>query len=507
VVLAHSVRVTDPRYAAHLHSPTLITAAATELVIGSTNQSMDTFDQAPAGTLVEDHFLRWLAGLLGLPADANGIMTAGGTASNLLGLTLAREHAARRRGFQTRQDGLPPEARNWRIISSEAAHFSVRRAAALLGLGERAVVGIGTDDHGRLDLAALDTALVDLRSQGAEVIAFVGTAGTTDLGAIDPLDGLADRAASHGAWFHVDAAVGAGLALSDNTRPLLDGLGRADSVTADLHKLWWQPIGASALLVRDLSLLTVLREHHDYLNREDDEADGVLNLASRSLDTTRRFDALKVLVSLRCTGRQVLGAMVDHLLAHVAEAGQMITAHPDLELLAPTSTVSVVFRWNPNGQRSGVPSSPDNRELDRINTEIQRRLFASGQAVLGRTRHRGLTALKLTLINPTVGVADLRELIALITTEAELVATRTGQGNPATQAPQGNPATPGSQGNPATQAPQLPSTRQTSWSSFSPSSSSQQPSSPPPSARSGFPFQPTSSRRSSWQPTFSRRSS
>ena len=443
-VLRHGVRPSDPAAIAHLHASTLLTAAATELAVGVTNQSMDSFDQAPAATLLEDHLVRWLARRLGLPDSASGVLTAGGTASNLLGLLLARDHAgagadpgageaedragepgagdrAGVAGGSVAAGGLPADAHTWRIVTSAEAHFSVQRGAAVLGLGHRAVVPVATDDHGRIDVAALDRVLADLDRQGLRTVAVVGTAGTTDLGAVDPLPALADRAAARQAWFHVDAAVGAGLAFSDRLRPQLDGLERADSITADLHKLCWQPIGASVLLVRDRRRLDVVRHPSDYLDRADDDADeaGMPNLVGRSLDTSRRFDALKVVVSLRSTGRRRMGAMVEHLVDVTAAAAGLVDAAPDLELLAPASLAMVLFRWRPPGAVLGDAA------VDEVNTAVQRTLFAAGTAVVGRTRRHGRVALKLTIVNPVTTVADVAGVLDLVRTAgADLVKTR-----------------------------------------------------------------------------------
>ncbi|TDD68646.1 aspartate aminotransferase family protein [Jiangella aurantiaca] len=402
-VLAHGARVTDPWCAAHLHPPTLVTAAAAELAIAATNQSMDSYDQAPMATYVEDRLIGRLNQLIGLPATGSGVLTSGGTASNLLGLLLARDHAAGGANLS----GLPAGAGRWRILASAGAHVSVRQAAAVLGLGRDAVVAVTTDDDGRMDVAALDRTLGQLTQTGAVPIAVVGTAGTTDTGAVDPLAALADRAAAVGAWFHVDAAVGSALVLSDRLRPLVAGLERADSITADLHKLWWQPIGASALLVRDAAALRSVREPADYLNRTDDD---VLNLVDRSLDTSRRFDALKILVSLRATGRRRLAGLVEHLVDLAAKAGEAVRRHPDLELLAPPQTVTVLFRCRPDGV--------DEDRLDGLNVDVQRRLLASGRAVVGRTRYRGRVALKLTFTNPLTNHDDVAALLAAVAAEA-----------------------------------------------------------------------------------------
>lgn len=380
-VLAHGVRPDHPWCVAHLHAPTLATAAAAELAIGATNQSLDSYDQAPAATFLEDHLVRWLGGEVGLPDGRSGVLTAGGTASNLLGLLLAREHA----------DG--PGV----IVTSAKAHFSVEQAAMVLGLGREAVVPVATDRQGRIDVAALDQTLAGLDRDGRRTVAIVGTAGTTDAGAIDPLPALAARAAARGAWFHVDAAVGGGLVLSDRLRPRLAGLERADSVTVDLHKLCWQPIGASVLLVRDGRSFDMVRQPSDYLDRDDDD---VLNLVGRSLDTSRRFDALKVVVSLRSTGRHQMGAWMEQLVDTTAAVAEVIDRDPRFELLTPPSLVMVLFRWRPGD--------------DAANTAIQRQLFARGQAVVGRTRRDGRVALKFTLLNPSTTVDDLARLLDLI---------------------------------------------------------------------------------------------
>jgi L-2,4-diaminobutyrate decarboxylase len=254
-----------------------------------------------------------------------------------------------------------------------------------------------------MDVGALDAELERLAQEGLEPIAIVATAGTTDLGAIDPIAALADRAAAAGAWLHVDAALGAGLALSPRLGVWLEGIGRADSVTADLHKLFWIPFAASALLVRDPALLEPVRHHADYLNRAEDEAAGTVNLATRSLDTSRRFDALKALVALRATGRRRMAELVEHVVELTRGAAAAVARHPELELLAEPSTVTVVFR------AAGG---------DEVNIEVQRRLFASGRAVIGRTRLRGAVALKLTLVNPLASAADVDALLALIAAEA-----------------------------------------------------------------------------------------
>ncbi len=401
-IFSHSVWPQHPFTVAHLHPPTTVAGAASEVVIAAANQSMDSFDQSPLATHVELALLRSIAELLGLPRGATGVMTSGGTASNLLGLTLARAVASRALGHDVGADGLPEESRRWRIVCSEQAHFSVERAAAQLGLGRRSVVRVASDSRGRLDVAALDTVLDDLVSRNLVVIALVGTAGTTDLGAIDPLWDIAERARHLGTWFHVDAAVAGAFAVSEVVGPRLKGLELADSVTIDFHKLWWQPFNASALLVRDESRFDLLRVASSYLDRGD-ELDGMVNLVGRSLDTSRRFDAAKVVASLRVIGRRRFAEMIEHLTELATYAYHALEHHPLFHPLVEPDGVSVVF---------DAPGYGDD-DLRRVQQDLLQR----GEAIIGRTHIGGRSALKFTFMNPLVGVEQVDHLVDLLARE------------------------------------------------------------------------------------------
>ncbi len=399
---SHSVQPSNPATVAHLHPPTLLPAVVTDLSIAASNQSMDSWDQAPAATELELHLMKWLAQAVGFPDAGSGVMTSGGTASNLLAMTLARSHAAAKIGIDVLRTGLPSESQRWRIVCSDQAHFSVQRAAAQLGLGRDAVIAVASTSSGAMDLAALDAALDDMAKDGLELLALVATAGTTDLGAIDPLDELAERAQRYGAWFHVDAAVGGAFLLSDHLRPRLRGLDLADSITIDFHKLWWQPFNASALVVRDAECFDLLRVTSNYLDRGD-ELEGMVNLVGRSLDTSRRFDAAKVVATLRAVGSAILGAMLEHLVELAQYAGSLIDAEPTLELVAPPASVMCVFRVK--------DAADDDLRL------IQQRLLERGEMVLGRTDVKGGPALKFTFMNPLATPDDVDQLVELVLSE------------------------------------------------------------------------------------------
>jgi glutamate/tyrosine decarboxylase-like PLP-dependent enzyme len=401
-VWANSVVPFDPSCVAHLHPPALLPSVVTEMTVALMNQSMDSWDQSPAATEVELHLMKWLSHLMGMPTSGSGVMTSGGTASNLLGITLARSWAASKIGVDVLQLGLPPEAKTWRVLCSDQAHFSVQRATAQLGLGRDAVVTVPTDPRGVMDLAELDATIAQVQAQGQRIIALVGTAGTTDLGAVDPLDAIASRAEEIGAWFHVDAAVAGSYLLSGTLAPMLDGIARADSVTVDFHKLWFQPFNASALVVKDVDRFDLLRVKSKYLDRGD-EVEGMINLVGRSLDTSRRFDAAKIVITLRTLGREAFAEMIDRVVALSALAARGIAKADELELVTwPTGPMCVFC--------APGHSADDLRR-------VQQNLLLRGEMVLGRTEIKGRAALKFTFMNPLVTDQDVERLVTMVISE------------------------------------------------------------------------------------------
>ena len=386
-----------PHAAAHLQPPVLSVAVEADGLASAANASLDTYDSGPATLAIEQWVVRSLAELAGFGPAADGVLTPGGSISNLMAMLIARDGAAAEHGIDARRTGIHGLEQPV-VFCSEVAHFSVQRACAALGLGEDAVVTIGTDDRFRMRPDLLAAALA---VRGRTPIAVVATAGTTDYGSIDPIAEIAELAGEYGAWLHVDAAYGFGALFSDRLAPLLADLPLADSVTLDLHKIGWQPAATSVLLVADRTRFATTARSVDYLNPADDIDSGLDGLLGQSLQTTRRADAVKVATTLRAYGRDGLGMMLDvcHDLAHAAAA--RIVADCNLELLAPVTLSTVVFRY------AGA--------ADRVQGEIRRRLLMSGRALIGRTTlPNGATALKLTLLNPTATPADIDTLLDLV---------------------------------------------------------------------------------------------
>ena len=404
-VVANSISITNPGTAAHLHCPPLLAALAAEVVISALNQSMDSFDQAPIATVVEQKMIRWLCSEAGLPTPADGTFTTGGSQSNYMGLLLARDAFLQKQwNWSAQKSGLPPDASRLRILCSEVAHFTVEKSASQLGLGTDSVVRVEVDDHFRMRPASLQNAIQSLQSKGFFPMAVVATAGTTDFGSIDPLSEISVLTRQANTWLHVDAAYGGALLFSHRHRDKLAGIESADSLSIDFHKLFWQPIPCSAFLVRDTKAFDVIKLHADYLNPELHEEEGIPNLVTTSLLTSRRFDALKLWISFQSLGREKLAAMIDRTIELAEQAAAFIRSKTDLELMCEPQLGTVVFRYV-FGKKV---------DADGVNSKIRQQLFDRGPAVLGHTRVKERQCLKFTCMNPTVTKADLENLVVLI---------------------------------------------------------------------------------------------
>ncbi|MBT0118022.1 pyridoxal phosphate-dependent class III aminotransferase [Vibrio sp. Vb2880] len=408
LVAKNAIFTQHPDCIAHLHTPPLMPAIAAEAMIAALNQSMDSWDQASSATYVEQKVVNWLCDKYELGAKADGIFTSGGTQSNQMGLMLARDWIADKLSAHSIQKlGLPEYADKLRIVCSKKSHFTVQKSASWMGLGEKAVMTVDANADGTMDVTKLDEVLNQAKAEGLIPFAIVGTAGTTDHGAIDDLDFIADIAAKHDMWMHVDGAYGGALILSSQ-KARLKGCERAHSISVDFHKLFYQTISCGALLVNDKSNFKFLLHHADYLNREHDE---LPNLVDKSIATTKRFDALKVFMTMQSVGPKALGDMYDHLLEQTLEVADMIRDNKHFELLAEPSLSTVLFR-----------ATHESADLDELNKTLRLEALTRGIAVLGETIVDDKTALKFTILNPCLTTADFESLLSKINTlAAELV--------------------------------------------------------------------------------------
>ncbi|GGX64464.1 pyridoxal phosphate-dependent decarboxylase family protein [Streptomyces minutiscleroticus] len=398
--LRDAVYFHHPRYLAHLNCPVVIPAVVGEAVLSAVNSSLDTWDQSAGGTLIERRLIDWTAGRIGFGPAADGVFTSGGTQSNLQALLLAREEAK------------PAAPAGLRVFASEASHFSVRKSATLLGLGDDAVVSVPVDRDRRMHTVALARELERCAAEGLTPMAVVATAGTTDFGSIDPLPEIAELCDRYRTWMHVDAAYGCGLLVSRKNRDRIRGIERADSVTVDYHKSFFQPVSSSAVLVRDSATLRHATYHAEYLNPRRMVRERVPNQVDKSLQTTRRFDALKLWMTLRVMGADGVGGLFDEVCDLAHEGWRLLAADPRFDVVVEPQLSTLVFRCVPD-------SVTDPAEIDRANLYARKALFASGDAVVAGTKVDGRHYLKFTLLNPETTVDDITAVLDLIAGHAE----------------------------------------------------------------------------------------
>lgn len=423
--LNKSLKVHHPHSLAHLHCPTMVTSQIAEVLINATNQSMDSWDQSPAGSLMEVQLIDWLRQKVGYGAGQAGVFTSGGTQSNLMGVLLARDWAIAKhwknadgKEWSVQQDGIPADAMQAvKVICSENAHFSVQKNMAMMGMGFQSVVTVPVDDNAKMDTDALAKTMADLKADGKIVACVVATAGTTDAGAIDDIKAIRKLCDDFGAWLHIDAAWGGALILSNEYRDMLDGIELSDSITLDFHKHFFQSISCGAFLLKDEQNYRFMHYEAEYLNSAYDEEHGVPNLVSKSLQTTRRFDALKLWMTIEALGEELYGSMIDHGVKLTRQVADYIKATDGLELLIEPQFASVLFRV--------VPQDYPAEFIDNLNQNVADELFARGEANIGVTRvidkNRDVQSLKMTTLSPIATLDNVQALLTQVLQEAERI--------------------------------------------------------------------------------------
>ncbi|KUM34984.1 aspartate aminotransferase family protein [Arthrobacter sp. EpRS71] len=412
----------DSRYAAHLNCPVVIPALVGEAVLSAVNSSMDTWDQSAGATMIERRLIDWTAERIGFDADADGVFTSGGSQSNFQALLIARNHAVAKLRATNGDARLPHLLDRLRIFTSVDSHFSIQKSASMLGLGFDAVIAVPTTEDHRMDPTALAAALAEAHDAGLVPMAVVATAGTTDFGSVDPLSEMAALVRAYDSWLHVDGAYGGGLIVSGRHRHLLNGIHLADSVTLDFHKTFFQPVSSSAVLVRNGSMMGHVTYYADYLNPESAAKAEIPNQVDKSIQTTRRFDALKLWLTLRIMGADAIGALFDEAIDLAARVGILLAEDAEFELAAAPQLSTLVFRYRPMVDGAAL----DDDAADALNPAIRAAIFASGEAVVAGTKVAGRHYLKFTLLNAEASLRDIQEIIDLIRrTGSELLANTT----------------------------------------------------------------------------------
>jgi glutamate/tyrosine decarboxylase-like PLP-dependent enzyme len=390
-VLPYAARTDHPGYFAFIPIFTTWPAALAELTAAAANPHCAMWMQAAGAAQVELEVIDWFRTWLGMPADTAGVLVSGGSAANLTALLVAREAVGGPSG-------------NTVVYVSDQAHSSLARTARAMGLRPRQVRVLPTDDRWRLLPDTVAAAVRADRRAGRVPFALCASAGSTNTGAVDPLNDLADVCARERLWLHVDAAYGGFAALTPKGRAVLAGIDRADSVTLDPHKWFYQPLECGSVLIRDGARLErTFAIHPDYLDSKAAHGAGEVNFADQGLQLSRGFRALKIWVSVHTFGLAAFRAAIQRNLDLAEFAEALIRSHAELTLMAPATLGIVCFRREWPGC--------DEAETERRGMALIDTLERSGAALVSRTRLAGRHAIRLCILNPTSSEDHVRRVI------------------------------------------------------------------------------------------------
>lgn len=418
-VIPNGARVSEPGWSGFITTGPTTSAVAAWLAAaaaGSQRYAVQAFNT------LERVALDWVAQLCGIPAAHQGVLSSGGSTANLIALGAARQWAFERRGLDVSQNGLPSGTQA-RVYASGQAHHTIQRATAVLGLGRAGTRHIACDARQRIDVTALRAAIAEDKRDGVVPVAVVGSAGTTDTGAIDPLADLAEVAHEHGAWFHVDGAYGLIAAASATLRPAFAAVAYADSVIVDPHKWLATGVGCAATYVRDAGPLlrafaqgeaaylegSFSSEEHDAVVQFDSIGIPYMDMGVELSAPSRGVLAWAVLREL---GRAGVAARVERHIGFARHVAQRARQHPRLELLVEPELSIVCFRYAAS---------------DAINAEILLRLRRTTRSIPSSTVVGGHLAIRPCFINPHTRLADVDALVDhVITIGDELTGMQPG---------------------------------------------------------------------------------
>ena len=446
-LVSQSVHTASPGFIGHMTSALPYFMLPLSRILTALNQNLVKVETSRAFTPLERQVLAMLHRLIYGGSDdfyrhwiqnnrySLGAFCSGGTIANVTALWAARNRLCGPSGdFKgIAREGLVKalqhlDCRGLAVLVSRRGHYSLRKAADLLGIGQDNLVAVETDDNNRIDLARLREHLARLRGEGIRPLGIIGIAGTTETGNVDPLEALADLAAELTCHYHVDAAWGGPTLFSDKYRGLLRGIERADSVTIDAHKQLYVPMGAGMVLFKDPATLSSIEHHAAYIIRR-----GSRDLGSRTLEGSRPGMAMLVHAGLSIIGRKGYQILIDQGIERARRFARRIEAHPDFELVSEPELNILTYRYVPAWVQKALAHAPAERAaringlLDKIIETMQKCQREAGKTFVSRTslapgRYHGdtITVFRVVMANPLT----TEEILAAVLNEQCEIATR-----------------------------------------------------------------------------------
>lgn len=405
-LVAHSVHTAAPSFIGHMTSALPYFVLPLSKMMVGLNQNLVKIETSKAFTPLERQVIGMMHHLVYGEGDsfykkwmhsANhslGAFCSGGTIANITALWIARNRLLKADGdFKgVAKEGLFRAMKYYgyeglAILVSERGHYSLGKAADILGIGREFLVPVKTDANNKVQIEEMRRVSRELNDKNIKVMAIVGVAGTTETGNVDPLNDLADLAAELGCHFHVDAAWGGATLLSDKYRYLLSGIERADSVTIDAHKQMYVPMGAGMVVFKHPSSAHAIEHHAEYILRK-----GSKDLGSQTLEGSRPGMAMLVHACLQVIGRQGYEILINRSLDKARYFAGLIKEHAEFELITEPELCLLTYRYVPaEVQRAMAKASPDklhkfNELLNGLTRFIQKTQREEGRSFVSRTR-------------------------------------------------------------------------------------------------------------------------
>ncbi|OOF32859.1 pyridoxal-dependent aspartate 1-decarboxylase PanP [Salinivibrio costicola] len=453
-LVAQSVHTASPRFIGHMTSALPYFLMPLSKIMIGLNQNTVKIETSKAFTPLERQVLGMLHNLIYQQDDAFyqswmhsanhslGAFCSGGTVANITALWVARNNVLKPDGEfpGINKAGLFGAMRHYgyrdlAILVSERGHYSLGKAADVLGIGRDQLISVPADNQNRICINALEDTITQLNRDNIKPVAIVGVAGTTETGSIDPLNALADIAEREGIHFHVDAAWGGATLMSNNQRHKLAGIERADSVTIDAHKQLYVPMGAGMVLFKDPSVVASIEHHAEYILRK-----GAKDLGSHTLEGSRSGMAMLVFACMNIISRRGYELLIDQSIDKAAVFAKMISQHPDFELISEPELCLLTYRFVPARVQAALAVANEEQVdlihnlLNDLTKFVQKRQRESGQTFVSRTRltpeqwqRRTTTVFRVVLANPLTTQEILHEVLveqAAIAQESEFAYPR-----------------------------------------------------------------------------------
>ena len=392
-IFDYRTRMNHPCFFGFIPSPVLPIAWLGDVVSTTFNAHGGSRFQSSGPSAIEHTLIHWMACRMGLPAaTAGGITVSGGSMANLTAMAVARDTHLPRAQWHA---GV--------AYVSDQIHSSIAKGLGILGIHREQIRKVPTDGHFKMDTDAFKSMVEEDLKAGHYPFLVVATCGTTNTGAIDPIEKITEIGHAHKMWVHVDGAYGATAVLSNSYQSQLTSLGDADSISWDAHKWLFQTYGCGFVLVRDQSLLTKCFRTGAEYTQDAKDLDDIPNYWNMGVELTRPTRAMKLWFTLRVLGLDQTSTLIDHGIQMAKFAEQQIRELQDWEILSSASLAIVTFRF--------VPPGMTNEELDELNREISGQLLAENIAGMLTTKVHGKVVLRICSISPSLSLQHLQKVI------------------------------------------------------------------------------------------------